>query len=451
MSPEDLQKVLYQCGGETIILDVWRQTTPLSSAGSSPIPTVACVQEHLFTSPLKSDPSKRWESTSESSKGSMKNIKSSGSQTDSLDSPGTTRRQKDRKHSEKDLESKGRHSVHIYDKALETVNKIFRPRHKSSERNDSEKGTLTLSRPRTMIDDSSDLAEFSFPTHHRDNSGSSNTNRSSGRSRELDPEMSGTGTWPKCMKITNTANNGTVIQIQKNHHKRPTIDAVINPPGESIPTARVPPMPPERNVSSFVAARHTPQNSDSTITYNSHPPSPSLSPQPSNSSVSSYYPKSPVPRRSFNIHEPSDSQSSLTQSLLSHSQVQNHTSPPQNHSQGQQSHQNHRSTKVNNTRNPPRMPHIPSQVATAQFNLDIKQNNHMPGRRRPTSGQNRDSRNANMYLPPTSHNPPRMEYSPFGSRSNNTTPEPLSSPPPRLTDRPPGGRPYPTPSSYPQR
>ncbi|XP_053393187.1 disks large homolog 5-like isoform X2 [Mercenaria mercenaria] len=451
MSPEDLQKVLYQCGGETIMLDVWRQTTPLSSAGSSPVPIVASMQEQLLSSPLKSDSSKRWESTSESSKGSMKNIKSSGSQTDSLDSPGIPRRHKDRKHSEKDLDGKGRHSVHIYDKALETVNKFFRPRHKSSERSDNDKGTLTLSRPQTMIEDSGGLAEFSFPTHQRDNSGSSNTNRSSGRSREYDPEMSGTGTWPKCMKISNTANNGTVVQIQKNHHKRPTIDAVINHSGENIPTARVPPLPPERNASSFVAARHTPQNSDSTITYSSHPPSPSLSPQPSTSSTSSYFPKSPIPipRRSFNIHEPSDSQSSLSQShSLSHSQVQSHS---QNHtpSQGQQGHQNHRSAKVNNTRNPPRMPHIPSQVATAQFNLDLKSNSHMQGRRRPLSGQTRDSRNTNMYLSPTSHNPPRMDYSQFGSRSNNTTPEPLASPPPCLTDLPPGGRPYPTPNSLP--
>ncbi|XP_060579959.1 disks large homolog 5-like isoform X2 [Ruditapes philippinarum] len=443
MSPEDLQKVLYQCGGETIMLDVWRQTTPLSSAGSSPVPIVANVQEQLLSSPLKSDSSKRWESTSESSKGSIKNIKSSGSQTDSLDSPGMPRRPKDRKHSDKDLDNKGRHSVHI----LETVNKFFRPRHKSSERTDNEKGTLTLSRPQTMIEDSSGLVEFSFPTHRRDNSGSSNTNRSSGRSRDYDREISGTGTWPNRIKISNTANsNGTVIQIQKNHPKRPTIDAVINHSGENIPTARVPPLPPERNNSSFVATRHTPQNSDSTITHSSHPPSPSLSPQPSTSSTSSYFPKSPTPRSSFNIHEPSDSQSSLSQAVFSHFQGQGH-SQNQTHSQSQQGHLNHRSTKVNNTRNPPRMPHIPSQVATGQFNLEFKSSN--PGRRRPLSGQPHESRNTCTYLSPASHQPPRMEYGQFGSRSNNTTPEPLKPPPPCLTDRPPGGRPHPTPSSLP--
>lgn len=459
MSPDDLQKVLYQCGGDTIMLDVWRQTTPLSSAGSSPVPIVSSVQEQLLSSPLKSDTSKHWESNSESSKGSMKNIKSSGSQTDSLDSPGLSRRHKDRKHSDKDSDNKGRHSVHIYGKVMENVNKIFRPRHKSSERIESEKGTLTVFRPRTMIEDSTgvdlgDLAEFSFPQHRRDNSNSSNTNqnRSSVRSAEMDTEMSGTGTWPKCLKISNVTSNGTVIQVQKNHHKRPTIDAVINHPGvgENIPTARVPPLPPERNSSSFVAARHTPQNSDSTITY-SHPPSPSLSPQPSTSSTSSYYPKSPIPRRSFNVHEPSNSQSSLSPSIHSQGQSQiQGNSQLQSYSPGQPSYQGNqgRSSRVSNTRNPPRMPTIPTQVST-QFNLDLKPNHHTTGRRRPTSGQGRDSR---VYLSPTSQNPPRMDYSQFGSRSSNTTPEPtvLSSPPPRLTDRPPGGKPYPTPSLHPQ-
>ncbi|KAL4239354.1 Disks large 5 [Mactra antiquata] len=448
MSPEDLQKVLYQCGGDTIMLDVWRQTTPLSSAGSSPIPIVTSVQEQILSnSPMKSDSSKRWESTSESSKGSLKNIKSSGSQTDSLDSPGVPRRNKDRKHSDKDMDHKGRHSGHIYDKALETVNKIFRPRHKSSERVETDKGTLTLSRPRTMIEDSrdsGDVVEFSFPQHHRDNSGSSNTNRSSGRSRDLDIELSGMDTWPKCLKNTSTGNNGTVIQ--KQHPKRPTIDAVINHPGETIPTARVPPLPPERNVS-FAAARHTPQNSDSTITY-SHPPSPSLSPQPSNSS--SYIPKSPNARRSFN-HEPSDSQTSITSASLTHSQGRNYPQPQHTggHSQGHQGpqpHSSHRSTKAN-TKNPPRMiPHIPSQVATGQFNLDPKSNNNMMGRRRHNS---RDSRNPNMSLSPTNQPSNRVDFSQIHSRSNNTTPEPLNSPPTRFTDRPPVDRPYPTPNSLP--
>jgi hypothetical protein len=95
------------------------------------------------------------------------------------------------------------------------------------------------------------------------------------------------------------------------------------------------------------------------------------------------------------------------------------------------------------------MPHIPSQVATGQFNLEFKSSN--PGRRRPLSGQPHESRNTCTYLSPASHQPPRMEYGQFGSRSNNTTPEPLKPPPPCLTDRPPGGRPHPTPSSLPLR
>lgn len=433
MSPDDLQKLLYQCGTNTIMLDVWRQTTPISSAGSSPVPLVSPAQDPILCSSMKMDSSKRWDSASESSKGSMKNIKSSGSQTDSLESPSVTRRRKDRKHTDKDLEQKTRHSVHIFDKALENVNKIFKTRNKSAERVDSEKGMLSLSRPQTMIEDSSDLPEFVF-THRRENSGSSNTNRSSGRQRrDSDPEMSGTGTWPKCMRINSTI-NGTVISTSKGH-KRPTLDVLKAHAQDSVvpmvPTARVPPLPPERSNSSYMAARHTPQNSDSTITYNSHPPSPSLSPQPSNASTNSYYTKSPnTPRHSFNIHDPQDSQSSLNPvDFLPYSNAAYH--PQTNQSN------NVKWSKVN-SRNPPRMPH----VATNQYQLELKPRSQTTGRRRPVSGPSpHDQRNSNVYLSPTSHNPPSQ----FGSRSTNTTPEPMVKPLPGYEAQLPG-RVYPSPN-----
>ena len=396
------------------MLDVWRQTTPISSAGSSPVPLTSSVQDPLLCSSMKMDPPKRWDSASESSKGSLKNIKSSGSQTDSLESPSVIRRPKDKRQSDKDLDHiKTRHSVHILDKAIENVNKIFKTRNKSSERVDHEKA-FSVSRPQTMIEDRGDLAEFVF-THRRENSGSSNTNRSSGRQRrDSDPEMSGTGTWPKCMRINPTI-NGTVISAAKSY-KRPTLDALkAHQPDSmmpSVPTARVPPLPPERNNSSFIAARHTPQNSDSTITYNSHPPSPSLSPQPSNASTSSYFTKSPnTPRRSFNFHDSQDSQSSLNHvDFLQYSTNSYHP-------QVNQSNQVHRS-KVN-SRNPPRMPH----VATNQYHLEPKSRNQTTGRRRPISGpsSSHDQRNSNAYLSPTSHNPPSQ----ICSRSSNTTPEPM--------------------------
>lgn len=416
------------------MLDVWRQTTPISSAGSSPVPLVSSVQDQLLCSSLKMDSSKRWDSASESSKGSMKNIKSSGSQTDSLESPSVTRRPRDRKQSDKDLDHKARHSVHIFDKAIENVNKIFRTtKNKSSERVDGEKGTFSLSRPQTMIEDKDNLAQFVF-AHRRENSGSSSTNRSSGRQkRDSDPELSGTGTWPKCMRLTNSTINGTVIPAPKPHHKRPTLDALkvhqADSNTTSVPTARVPPLPPERKDSSYMAVRHTPQNSDSTITYNSHPPSPSLSPQPSNSSSISYFPKSPsAPRHSFNFHESQDSQTSLTQvqnqTILPHSNYHSYNAPVN------QSNQGHRSKVI--PRNPPRMPHVP----TNQYQLDVKAS-QSTGRRRPVSGTH-DQRNSNVCLSPTSHNPP----SHFGGRSNNTTPEPMNKPLPGFIDVPPPGKHY---------
>ncbi|XP_052768658.1 disks large homolog 5-like isoform X2 [Mya arenaria] len=443
MSPDDLQKILYQYGGDTIVLDIARQTTPLSSAGSSPLPLTANMQDPLLVSPLKNEGLKPWESASESSKGSMKNIKSSGSQTDSLDSPVVPRRKKDKKGSDKDIDHKTRHSVHIFDRAIEAVDKFFGPRNKSTERMDSEKGMLSLpvGRPRTMIEDrdTEDIAQFAFPTHHRENSNSSNTNRSSGRQKQerpenLDPEMSGTGTWPK-MRNINTVNtvNGTVIQTQKNHHKRPTIDAVIShseDQGVGIPTARVPPLPPQRSNSSFSAVRHTPQNSDSTITFSS-PPSPSLSPQPSNASSSSYFNKSPAltPRHSYS------QESQDATSLTSHSGYQMGT--------GSQPSYLVQRGKIN-PKSPPRMPPIHSQVATNQYNL--KPSNGQPlARRRPTSGPSHDQRNSSsnvQLLYPSSQGQAPPNYF-VGSR--NTTPEPLSRPI-EFIDRPPGGRHYPIPS-----
>ena len=436
MSPEDLLKLLYQCGGDTLMLDVWRQNSPLNSAGSSPIPSGNCglpnISDSLDGSAFRHDNRRSmWESVSDSSKGSMKNIKTSGSQTDSLDSPSLTRKHKDRKNSDKDLEHKGRHSVHLLDKAMLKVDKIFsRQRHKSQERvpdHHEDKSALTLSvRPRTMIETNEDvLGEFDFPLHPKDNSSSANRQTSHiSHTSDLDTEISGTGTWPKCVRVTNPTSKGTVVlpQHQKNHQKRPTLDAVINP----IPVQKVPPLPPERTESSFCAVRHTPQNSDSTITYNSHPPSPIHSPQPSNSSQ--YIPKSPIARRSF---------------------VQDtHVSNPYNHSNHSQGPNMPHSARVNNTKNPPRMPHIQSTVNT-QFQLEPKLADRQIPKNRPYSVYNhRDSRNHSYN---SSHTPSSVDYtSPYGSRSNNGTPEPHLSPPhstpSQFTNIPPGGRHNPKPS-----
>ena len=446
MTPEDLLKLLYQCGGDTLMLDVWRQNSPLNSAGSSPIPSGTCalpnIPDNLVSSPLKTDSRRNiWESVSNSSKGSMKNIKTSGSQTDSLDSPGLPRRHKDRKNSDKDLDHKGRHSVHLFDKAMLKVDKMFRQRHKSQEREREQEEKIMLSvRPRTMIETDEDvLGEFDFPAHPREISrdipSSSNRptiNVPSSHNSDLDTDISGTGTWPKCVRVTNPANMGTIVlpQHQKNHQKRPTLDAVINP----IPVQKVPPLPPERNESSFVAVRHTPQNSDSTITYNSHPPSPIHSPQPSNSSQ--YTPKSPINRR------PLVQESNFTMYSHNYSQPQNGT----------------HSARVNNTKNPPRMPPIPSTVTTP-FQLEPKLTDRQIPKNRPVSSyNNREHRTtshggyipSSQTTPSVDYNTPGCDLRQFGSRSNNPTPEPFSSPPhstpSQFTSIPPGGKHYPKPN-----
>ena len=439
MTPEDLLKLLYQCGGDTLMLDVWRQNSPLNSAGSSPIPSGPCalpnIPDNLVSSPLKNDSRRNiWESVSDSSKGSMKNIKTSGSQTDSLDSPGLTRRHKDRKNSDKDLDHKGRHSVHLLDKAMLKVDKMFRQRHKSQERerdNEDKSGT-TSGRPRTMINEDV-LREYDFPIHPRESSNSANRqNVHSSHNDDIESDISGTGTWPICVRVANPTSKGTIVlpQHQKNHQKRPTLDAVINP----IPVQKVPPLPPERNESSFVAVRHTPQNSDSTITYNSHPPSPMHSPQPSNSSQ--YTPKSPINRRS----------------LLQ----DNNISAMYNHNYNQGQNLTH-SARVNNTKNPPRMPHIPSTLTSAQFQLEPKPMDRQIPKNRPVSAySSRERRPSHGGYLLSSQTTPSMDYNSagcdirqFGSRSNNPTPEPFSSPPhstpSQFTNIPPGGRHYPKP------
>ncbi|KAK7500983.1 hypothetical protein BaRGS_00007863 [Batillaria attramentaria] len=103
MSAREAMKLL-ETGTQPIVLDVLRQASPLSSTGSSPTPTTVSVLPPLSdqlspaqtTAMSKSDTlathTTMWDSTSADSTrsggGSSKNLRSSGSQTDSLDSPG---------------------------------------------------------------------------------------------------------------------------------------------------------------------------------------------------------------------------------------------------------------------------------------------------------------------------------------------------------------------------
>ncbi|XP_012942918.1 uncharacterized protein LOC106012976, partial [Aplysia californica] len=141
LSAREAMRIL-ETSSESVVLDVWRQSSPLNSAGSSPTPTSTGVNSPLPEAISASSPksksdtlavrSSSWDCAGEGGRGagSSKNLRSSGSQTDSLDSPGPS----PRKALRNTEQEKVRHSVPMLDKAKEKVEKILRSRHRSQER-----------------------------------------------------------------------------------------------------------------------------------------------------------------------------------------------------------------------------------------------------------------------------------------------------------------------------
>lgn len=127
---------------DSLVLDVWRQTSPFSSAGSSPTPISvnACSPLHngesVSNNMSKSDTlavhHNSWDSPGYASQGtdSSKIVHSSGSQTDSLDNHVLNPCKSLHSHEP----DKVRHSLPMLDKAKEKVERIFRVRHKSQDR-----------------------------------------------------------------------------------------------------------------------------------------------------------------------------------------------------------------------------------------------------------------------------------------------------------------------------
>ncbi|KAL3877008.1 hypothetical protein ACJMK2_034768 [Sinanodonta woodiana] len=432
MSSDEVMKMMFQCN-DTIMLDVWRQASPINSAGSSPIPVSQFFNPSISDSPFVSssqekrgsNASKGWENNSDSTKCGLKKIATSGSQTDSLDSPGPTRRNhKDYKSSiPKDFDHKSRHTVHVIDKALEKMEQFFKPRHKPPP----EFRNSIPSHP-ANTDEEDVLGEFQMETNDK-----TLTNRQ-GTTRKRDLEQENSGTWPKCVGKISTTPQGTVI-LPPAQKQRPTLDAVINGP---IPTAKVPPLPPERTRESFLAVKHSPQSSDSTIRYNSASPSPIGSPQPSKST-------------------PYLNQSPFLSSQRSGPFPNDFTGPYEAHSHGNHinSHSIH---KVNNTKNPPRMPPIQSSVNPGQY--DLHRHDRLGNR-----ANNKDRRHpfsngctySSQICPNTDYFLQGRQYSAVepanysgmhGRRSNNLTPEPFHSPPQLFTDRVTGVTLQPTPNSH---
>ena len=287
-------KVLEKCH-DPVVIDIWRQMGPVISPGSSPTPILSTLPEQISPHYAKVDMKSYWDPniTSDSGKSSMK-MKSSGSQTDSLDSPVQTPYPGKERKSDKELDHKGRSSGgHMIDKALEKIKNFSRPRHKSQERQEIEDGH---SKPDMMsvsvstTDDDNIITEFDFPVPKTIRPDSNR--QKNGRKRELESENS--GTWPKCYRGFQPQVNGTVglPSPQKKSHERPSIENFFPRNGMGDKT---PPAPPERTLASLNAVRqsphHSPQSSDSTI--KNYPHSPVHSPKTSSKSQP-YLPSSSI-------------------------------------------------------------------------------------------------------------------------------------------------------------
>ena len=290
MSAHEAMKILEK-SNHPIHLDIWRQASPINSAGSSPTPTNQSSMSPLSDQPRvlsgmsKSDTIPQrgtmWDTSIDSSNGvggggSNKNLRSHGSQTDSLDSPGPSPRKGAPRHQphHHDME-KVRHSVHVLDKAIEKVEKIFRPRPKSQDRNleycltsASKSGSKTSNScaSRTALANEKTenvIAEFDAVLKRDDHSKEGRSSK--GRKRELEQE-SNSGTWPKSrnQQLMTFSGPATVIMRPSQHRikERPSIRSspFFDPPTELF-------LHHDHDKSPQV--KHISQNSDSSVKYNS--------------------------------------------------------------------------------------------------------------------------------------------------------------------------------------
>ncbi|GFR82371.1 disks large homolog 5-like [Elysia marginata] len=253
LSARDVMHIL-DSSSDSLVLDLWRQTSPLSSAGSSPTPTSTGVGSPLHdggsgasvsvgSSGILSKPEAAggqhgsglalWGPGGHigavggdgSGERSSKDLRCSGSQTDSLDSPGPSLR-KDSGNSchldnqNNNQDNKVRHSMPMLDKAKVTVEKIFsRSRHKSQEEKSKDKETLTRvmgqdkqqeEQNRKIVEDCATqvnlshtenvIAEFPNSSAAVFTQASGNANNDEqfkfSRKREIEVDIN-SGTWPK--------------------------------------------------------------------------------------------------------------------------------------------------------------------------------------------------------------------------------------------------------------
>jgi hypothetical protein len=261
-SLKDISKMIDE-SGDSIVLNLQKFIpTPQSSAASS--------NHNLVDSPCVSPKSPLSGSNSPLKAGcwpvdesnNLKTLRSSGSQTDSLDSP------RPRKSKSHDKENRViSHHDNLLDRAYE---KIFgKPRHKhdKDEKNKSRNTMSSVEEEDVIKELDSILQEYSPKRSANDRV------ELERKEREKD-----SGTWPKYHggNVVEYSQQGTVsIQSPYKRKERPCIPVSMAnqtniPPEEANRYDRVPPLPPERGDSSFSAAiRHSPQGSDASIKYNS--------------------------------------------------------------------------------------------------------------------------------------------------------------------------------------
>ncbi|KAK3761794.1 hypothetical protein RRG08_010119 [Elysia crispata] len=327
LSSRDAMHIL-ESSSDSLVLDLWRQTSPLNSAGSSPTPTStgvsspllqdagagasASVSSSMMMSKSDTMVSRRssWvaeeiagpDSCDGNGEGNSKNLRSSGSQTDSLDSPRPSPR-KDHSggshlgHQNNSHDNKVRHSMPMLDKAKVTVEKIFsRSRHKSQEEKSKEKEGIGVQNKqqqeqnRKVVEDCATQVNIShtenviaeFPNNsaaiytHASEGANNNNQLKSSRKREMEVD-SNSGTWPKTRSQHTPSTSGPPTVIVLPGHKtlkaRPSIREVFYGP-------------PSPEASSYgVTVHHSAQNSDSSIKHLNTSSYPSSSTAPSSSSA----------------------------------------------------------------------------------------------------------------------------------------------------------------------
>lgn len=365
LTPSKAMKIL-ESATDCLVLDVWRQASPFSSAGSSPTPTSTGINSPLpegiavSSSMSKSDTlavrSSSWETPSDASRsaGSSKNLRSSGSQTDSLDSPGPSPR-KALRNQEHD---KVRHSLPMLDKAKEKVEKIFKSRNKSQEREkeSEEKKDFESSHSSQYVGKSSqakgvedcgtqvnllnsdkiDADEFTNTSFNNVRSGGNNNNplsqeiRSSKSNRKHELELDiNSGTWPKTRnpQIQNSTEPPSYMFAtgHKPSKERPSIKDLFNNSPDSNSSSRT--------LTSGTGIHHSAQNSDSSIKYTSHGFPPDTQ---SSSSSSAFSPTSPSNSQqpSAVLHSVNSSNKPSTGSSLSSSSILTSAKSPSHFSVG---------------------------------------------------------------------------------------------------------------------